>query len=276
MRAIDLVPLLLSCVAVACNGMPGLDTPRVSLSPRLHLDRQHGRATMQSLQGTTIVDNPSQSVDAFGQTNGDEDWSLVVRAGDGFSGLEGEYRDVAIADSVLGSLTSDFGRLSDGDGVDARLTMDTWRVAYFGEIASHRIDPESADALELRLAVGAALSYREARFSLVQAGGGGLSQTLHVEDRGSPWLGLRGRVAWRDASLDLDWLVNPDLSLGGNFDGIQHDVEVMARYRFPDQDVTALAGYRWSQLDASGSENGLRFDTDFSVAAIVLGIEFEF
>ena len=121
----------------------------------------------------------------------------------------------------------------------------------------------------------AALTWRDGSFAATQSGGG-LRQSFHLEDRGAAWLGLRGRVAWREASLDLDWLVNPDLAFGGNFDGWAQDVEVMARYRFPDQDVTVLAGYRWSELDASGTADGLRFDSEFSVTAIVLGIEFDF
>jgi hypothetical protein len=275
MRAFVLVPLLLPFAALSCTGMPGLDTPRVTLSPRLYLDRLGGGAAMQSLQGTTPVDNPSQSVGAFGQESDDEDWGLVIKAGDGFSGFEGEYRKIELEDADRGTLVADFGRLISGDDVDARFEMDAWRVAYFGEIAGRHREPDAEDDIELRLAGGAALTWRDGSFAATQSGGG-LQQSFHLEDRGAAWLGLRGRVAWREASLDLDWLVNPDLSFGGNFDGWAQDVEVMARYRFPDQDVTVLAGYRWSELDASGTADGLRFDSEFSVTAIVLGIEFDF
>ncbi len=273
MRAIPILTVLL--LLPACTGLPGLDMPVIRISPRLHEDVQYGTTRMQSVQGGGVVDNAPQDMRQLGQNGHDEDWAIVASAGDGFSGAELEYRHIAIADTSTGVLGADFGAVPAGTTVSSKLAGDGWRLAYFGKFLGSTVAVGNQE-IEFALAGAFALTHREMSFGVAEDGNTGVEQRIHFSDSVTPYFGLRGRVAWRDLSLDVDALVNPDISFGSDFRGTQEDIALTMRYRLEAQDVALLAGFRWLDLDTSGEEGGLRYDTGFRVEGFVLGVEIEF
>ena len=272
----SIAALCVSLLLPACTFMPGLDSPKFTLSPRIHLDVHRGEARMQSLQGAMVVDNAPQTMDQLGQNGRDEDWAIVATAGDGFSGLELEYRHIAIEDTSTGILGANYGSVPVGTEVSADLRLDSWRLAYFGEVLGHRFETSNGQEIDVKLAAGVALAHRDGDFEVSEDGNTGVLETVHFSDDGVPYLGLRGRVEWNQLSFDIDWLYSPDISFGGDFTGNLKDFAVIGRYHLEAQDVTLLAGFRWMDVDASGDESGLRYDTDFAVEGFVLGVEFDF
>ncbi|MGE0143728.1 MAG: hypothetical protein AB7I19_15435 [Planctomycetota bacterium] len=273
MRRIAFVCVLL---LPACASIPGLASPRYTLAPKVNLDVHRGFAQMQTITPGGLVDNPPQTVEQLGQGGRDEDWSLVAKAGDGFSGFELEYRHIAVKDSTNGILVGDFGRVPTGTEANADLRVDHWRLAYFGEVLAHEIEVREEQTVQFQLGAGVALAHRDGDFEVAEDGNTGLLQTVHFADSGVPYFGLRGRVTYDQFSLQIDWLYNPDISFGGDFRGNLQDLEILARYELLDQDIRLLAGYRTMDLNAVGDEDGARFATDFAIEGFVLGVEFDF
>ncbi len=271
-RALLLVVLLLP----SCSSLPGLDAPKFTLSPRMYIAEQTGEASMQSIVGTNVVDNPAQKMHELGQSGTDEDWGIVARLGDGFSGFEAEYRNVENHDTRTGVTSSAFGRIPHDTVVNAVLEMDSWRLAYFGEVLQHSFPLREEDSIRVRLAGAVALVQRDGTFAVKEDGDTGLSQEVNLEGHGVPYLGLRGRVEWREFSLDVDWLISTGISFGGEMDEALNDIEVLGRYHFDAQDIALRAGYRWMEIDTDGDEDGLRFSTNSAVEGFVLGVEFAF
>jgi len=60
------------------------------------------------------------------------------------------------------------------------------------------------------------------------------------------------------------------------FVGVLQDAEVRASYTMPLNDITFFAGYRYSQLDASGTTNGFGYDADLTLDGYQFGVAVTF
>lgn len=263
-------------LSAACSSIPGLQDPTIQLSPRYYLYKLRGDARMQSVSGGSIVENGSMSISQLGQSKRDDDYGGVLSIGDGFSGIEAEYQRVDMDDTSTGVLTADYGFIPTGTIVSSAFKMDEYRLTYTAELLDHEFEIGEDEFLRVRAGPSAAIAHREGTFSVFEDGNSVLNQGLKFKDDGVPYIGLRGRVEWREFSAQIDWDYNPDITFGGDFEGELHDIEILARYEFEAQDISVLAGYRWSDIQTSGPSGDLRYDMDFKLEGYVLGIEFRF
>jgi hypothetical protein len=259
-----------------CTSVPGLQDPQVTLSPRYYMYKLGGSARMQSVVDGRIVENAPMGVSTLGLSRRDDDYGGVLAIGDGFAGLEAEYQNIDMDDTGSGVLTSDYGSLPTGTASSSRFRMDEYRLTYVAPLVDHELELDDDNYLRLRFGAGAAIVHREGSFDTEEYANAGNNQGFDFGDAGLPYLSVRGRVEWRDVSLQVDWDYNPDISFGGDFEGHLHDIEILGRYTFDAQDITILAGYRWSDLKLSGNSGELRYDADFQLDGYLVGLEFTF
>ena len=272
-----LLALLCPCLLCAgCDALPGFDDPEIALSPRYYALELEGEARMQSVVNGRIVNNPPQGVEEFGQKDRDDDVGGQIAIGDGFSGIEFDYMKVEIDDSALGVLTADFGAVPAGTLVQSRFDLEEFRVGYTAELFAHELSVTEAEPLLVRLGAGAALAHREGDLTLESDTDPDLVEAIEFKDNGLLFATARARLEYVGAALQFDWGYHPDFDFGGEFQGEMHDVEITASYTLEAQDVTFLVGYRYSQLPATGSSRGLRYDTDFELEGWMLGFTFRF
>jgi hypothetical protein len=154
-----------------------------------------------------------------------------------------------------------------------RVAMDELRVAYLEPVWSTKANYRERP-LQLRAAVGAMLTWRDLALG-ARTVDGSRGQGLGIEGETAS-VAARLRATWRDISLELDYALSPDAVLGGDFGGMQQDVELRASYTLSLQDITFFGGYRYSELLATGSEGGLRYDADFVLDGFQLGVAVTF
>ncbi len=251
--------------------MPGLGDPRVTLTPRYAAYELSGRTSLSSMNGAQFVSNAGQDVANFGVGERDDDWGGRLHVGDGFSGVELDYQDIDMQSYDVGALTAGYGPLLATDRARARFQMDEWRIGYFGKV----FVTEIREGLNAEVALGGVLAHRRMTFDAIEATGV-RRQKFTARDDGTPYLAARARVSYRDFALGADYLINPDLHWGGDFEGTMQDVEITLSYRFEDRDVSILGGWRHAQLPSSGFEGPLRFDTDFDLEGFFVGVAFTF
>ncbi len=263
-------PLLLLSLG-ACS-LPGLTSPRFYLEPQWSLLELRGDTSMQSTSSGSVVDNPAIDAREFGLDHHAGNWGVKVSVGDDFSGFDASYLNVENTNTRRGTLPADWGDMRTGDRALMNVTGDEWRLAYFGEVW----DTEIKRDVTLRVAPGLALTHRDLKLEAKEETSSTRRQVVHIAEEVTPYAALRVRVAWRNFDLDVDYGINPDLHFGGDYDGVMQDYEVRGRYRLEDQDLAFVAGYRHSDITASGSEGGLRWETDFAFEGWFFGVRFGF
>ena len=248
--------------------------PRILVSPYLAMYQVRGDVSMQSEPTPGVLqDNPAQRMEDFGQGHYREDIGVRTDIGDGFGGARIEYYKLDQGTAASGVLTSDWGRLLAGDVVSMDVEMDELRIGYLEPFA--KLETNWRDhPLTLRLAAGGVLAYRDIDLRARSVDG---LRTQNAEIEGDVFYpAVRVRVSWRDASIDVDYAVSPDLVLDGDFEGVLQDVEARLSYSLPMRDVTFFGGYRYSTLPGEGKANGFAYDADLIVDGFQLGVTVTF
>jgi hypothetical protein len=248
-----------------------LTDPQITVVPQLVLLELRGDTNMQSAPGGTATNNADVRLDELGVTDREDDWGGMVRIGDEFSGMDIGYLDIDAKSSQTGTLSQSWGNLLQGDVVKTEVDGFEVRGRYVGEL----LDVESEAGARLQLGLGAQLAHRELKFEAREVNGL-RSQTLDVKDEGMPYVCARGRAGYLGFGLQADYAINPDVSFGGDFDGIQQDIEIAATYTFADQAVVVSAGYRRSYLHANDSQGSFAYDLDLIFDGYVLAAEITF
>lgn len=255
-----------------CAWIPGLDDPGFTVAPRMELMEIRGKTRMQSISGGLKIDNPTIDLDDFGAADRDEAYGGTLAIGDGFSGLEISYLQLDARSSRRGTLTSDWGALRQGDQVTPEYRFDEYRIRYVARVFGYEIMEDKADIV---LGVGAMLAHRDMRFAANEVSGA-RSQKVKSSDDGLPYLGGRLRADYLQFGAQVDYMINPDVDFGGDYEGVNQDFEARLFYTLEDQDLTLFAAYRRQELGASGNEGVFRFDSDLTLASFVLGFSFRF
>jgi hypothetical protein len=200
---------------------------------------------------------------------------IGVRAdiGDGFGGLRFDYYRLDQGTTQSGVIDADWGRLQNADTVQMRAAMDEFRIGYLEPFLHVRTTYRDRP-LQMRVAAGGVFSHRDLA---LRASNADRSRTQDVDIDGDMlYAAARFRATWRDFAFDLDYAISPDVVLGGDFDGVLQDAEVRASYTMPLNDITFFAGYRYSQLDASGTTNGFGYDADLTLDGYQFGVAVTF
>ena len=268
-----LYPLLLLPLA-ACGSLSMAAEPRVLVAPYLAVYQLRGELAMQNDPGTGPVDNQSQRLRDLGQGQHQEDIGVRVDFGDGFGGLRVDYLHLAMDPAGDGVLTDDFGQLLAGDVVSSSAKLDEVRALYLVPVWSERANLYQRP-FDFKLALGGGLAHRDLGLHVVTPGGS-RAQSLHIDDDGVGCAGARFRAGWRSVQWDVDYTIAPGTSFGGDFDGVQHDLETRFTYTVPFQDVSLFAGYRYCKLPVDGTEGGLGFDGDLVVEGYFFGVTVSF
>lgn len=249
--------------------------PRLMVSPYLAVYRLRGDAAMQSNpgQGAPPQDNAAQSLRTFGQNKFDEDVGVRADFGDGFAGLRLDYFHLDASTTRSGTLGAGWGSLQQGDQVRMGATMDELRLGWLEPVWSQRTTWRDKP-LQWKLAAGGVLTHRDLslRASTVD---GSRSQNLGIAGDTAA-AAVRMRATWRDAMVELDYALSPDLALGGDFGSLQQDLEVRLGYTLPMHDITFFGGYRYSTLRANGTQDGFAYDTDLVLDGWQFGITVAF
>lgn len=263
----NLVLLAVASTLGACTST--FNEPRLLVSPYLASYRLHGDVALQS-QPTpgTVQDNPAQPTRAFGLDRYDTDFGVRADFGDGFAGLRLDYYRLDHETSKSSVLDGDWGNLTTGDDVRMRASMDEFRLGWleplFTARTSYREQP-----LKVQMAAGGVLAHRDLGLRATTTDG---IRTQNVDLGGDvAYAAMRLRATWRTVGVELDYAISPGLVLGGDFEDVQHDLEVRGTYNVPLYDVTFFAGYRWSQLHAEGDAGALGYDADLVVDGFQFG-----
>lgn len=248
-----------------------LAEPRLHVSPYLALYQVRGTVGTQSepVPGGGLQDNAPQTMRTFGQDHYREDVGVRALFGDGFGGLGVDYLKLEQNAARGDALTADWGRLLVTDVVKMNVEMDELRVGYLEPLLHVRTTWRD-QPLAMRLAGGAVLAHRaiELRATTID----GLRRQNVEIDGDVAYAAARFRAKWRDLAFDVDYAISPELVLGGDFDGVLHDVEARLAYSLPLYDVTFFAGYRYSEFEADGDANGFGYAADLSIDGFQLGM----
>jgi hypothetical protein len=100
-------------------------------------------------------------------------------------------------------------------------------------------------------------------------------QKVTISDDGVPYLSarLQGRVKAVRVVADYAYT---EWDFGGEFRGRRQDVEVKAAYEVTAEDVQVFVGYRWSELPAAGTHDGLAYRADFRLDGVFVGASMRF
>jgi hypothetical protein len=272
MRALALAAI--TALFAGCNSTLFFE-PKVLVSPYATAYQLRGDIRMQSdpSGGAPPVWNAPQSMRTFGQDRTRDDVGARVDIGDGFAGIRMDYFRLDIDTTRAGTLDGDWGNFQNGDRVSMRATMDELRIGYLEPLwrgeAIFREQP-----LDLRVAAGGLLAHRNADLVVRQADGPIRQQ---VDIQGNLVYGaIRGRVGWQSLALEVDLAMCPDLALGGDFSGMQHDLELRLSYAVPRRDMTVFAGFRHSSLAADGSSGRFGYEADVTLEGFQFGMTLSF
>ena len=269
-----LAALAATCLSPACTSTV-MAEPRILVSPYLAVYQLSGTVGMQSepAPGGPLEDNAPQTMDSFGQDHHREDVGVRVDIGDGFAGFRVDYYKLDMGTADFGVLTDDFGRLLAGDTVAMPVDMDEWRLGYLEPIVNTEVTWRNSP-LSLQFAAGGVVSDRNMDMRARTTDG---QRTQNVDIKGECFYpAVRLRMGWRGAALDLDYAISPDLVLGGDYNGTQHDLEIRGSYTLNTRDVTVFAGYRYSAFPAKGDQDGFAFDSDLKLDGFLFGLSVTF
>jgi hypothetical protein len=262
---VALVPL------AACSSVVFAD-PQIQASPYYAIYQLRGDMTIQTNPGAGLPpqDNPEQPLRTFGQDHHGDDVGFRADIGDGFSGFRIDYYRFDENTTRHGVLDADWGNLLAGDVVRMDATMDEVRVGYVLPIG--RIETTWRERpLTFQFAGGAVLAHRMIDLH-ARTEDGARRQNVKIEDAGVVYPAARARAAWREFALDAEYAISPELNFGGDFDHVLQDLEIRASYTLPMRELTVFAGYRYSELPASGIESGLEFDADLRLDGFEFGV----
>jgi hypothetical protein len=265
--------ILLAALLPACTTT--FAEPRILVSPYLAVYRLRGDTGMQSqpTPGGPLQDNASQPLRTFGQDHFREDIGLRTDIGDGFGGLRIDYYRLDQNTARGGVLDADWGRLLAGDTVKMRAAMDELRIGYL-EPVLHLRSTWRERPLHLKAAVGGVFTHRDLDLRSVTEDGSRSQNTTVNGDVVAA--AVRLRATWREFGLDFDYAISPNLSLGGDHEGVQQDAELRASWTMPLHDVTFFAGYRYSRIEAEGVANGFEYDADLVIDGFQFGVSVTF
>jgi hypothetical protein len=255
----SLVPLA-GLLLGGCWWMPGMEDPRVTIRPVYAAYELTGDTSLQSRVGSTIVDNSPNSVNEFAAGERGDDWGGELSIGNGFSGFDFAYLKLDMHTTKVGRLGSGWGALAAGDQVRTKFFLEEFRLRYIAGL----IDLELHEDWRLQIGAGGALAHREATFEAVELNAA-RKQKIKFSDDGVLYGGGRARLGYKHVFVDVDYMISPDLTFGGDFTDTLQDLELKAGWRFEDQDVELIAGWRFSEFPAEGTQDGLRFDADFGL-----------
>lgn len=269
-------PILLgvSSAFAACESFPVPTDPRVHVSPYFAHYRLRGDVAMQSNPGSGAVSNDAQSLDALGQGHYADDVGVRADVGDGFSGIRVDYYQLEMGPRGSTTLTDGFGAIPAGATAQAQPKMDEWRLSLTQEVYATKMRWRQ-DPIEMRFGLGGTWANRRMDMD-VRGSDTASSYQQGVDFSGDVFFGAaRYRATLGQVSLDVEYAISPDLQ-SGDWDEISQDFETRLSYAVPFQDVTVFAGWRYSTLDGSGSDGGLRQDADMTLDGYQFGVTVTF
>ena len=273
MRLLPLGSLAAVAVLAAC-GLPKTVSPRLVVSPYYAAYQMRGRLGMQSDSGSGPVDNNPQSLRNLGQDHYEDDYGIRVDVGDGMTGLRVEWYRASMSPTSTGVLDDDFGHLLANDVVQSNVRMNEYRVGYLQQVwEAHGALYDRP--LDLAFAAGGILAHRDLELH-ARSTDLARHQDIDISDHGVVYPALRFRAGWQSLALVLEYAMSPDLSFGGDFQGLQQDVEARLTYTVPFQDIGLFVGYRYSTMSVEGVEGGLGFDGHLYLDGIQLGVTVSF
>ena len=246
-----------------------MDNPRVTLAPAVTFHRVQGNASMQSIVGGGVVDRPKHSANQFGIDRREEDVGGTLSVGNGFSGFDVSYQPLDAEGP--GFLPGGFGAINPNDTVRSRLELDEWKLGWLGEV----IGVKPREDLHFQLGFGLALYHRDLKLTVKEISGA-RQQKVKLDDPGLPYATTRGRATWGRVFGQVDYAINPDLSWGGDYDGILNDLALRVGVAFPDQDFALFGGWRYDEFAGNGYDGGRRFDVDLRLEGFFVGGELTF
>lgn len=247
--------------------------PKLQISPYLAVYQLRGDAAVQSRSGGTVQSNPPQTLRTFGQDRFREDFGVRADLGDGFGGARLDYYRLDMDTTKSGELTADWGNLQAGDTVRMRATMDEFRLGYVEPLWTGKFLVRERP-LEVRVGAGGLLTHRglDLRGRTVD---GSRAQNLELEGDVA-YASARARVSWQRVQFDVEYGASPDLALRGDFGRLQQDLELRLGYTVPMREITVFAGYRFSDLDASGRAGALGYRADLQLEGFQFGVAMTF
>lgn len=250
--------------------------PRVLVSPYLAVYRLRGDMGVQSDPGggAGLQDNAQVPLRTFGQEHFREDVGLRTDIGDGFGGVRIDYYRLDQGTSRTGVLPNDWGGLLAGDTVQMRAAMDELRIGWLEPVLQARTEWRDRP-LQLKAALGGVFTHRDLELRTRTQDG---SRTQNVQVDGNVVAAaVRLRASWRDFGIDVDYSISPNLSLGGDHDGLQQDAEARLSWTMPLHDVTFFAGYRYSRIEAEGVATApVGYDADLVIDGFQFGVTVTF
>ena len=156
--------LLLALSLTACDVLPGLQYPELTLRPQYHALKLRGDSSVQTgVTGGAPVDNPSVDLENLGVRRRDDDVGGTLAYGDGFSGLELSFLQVDLGSTERGTTPNAYGNLATGARVSSEFFMDEYRLSYIARLFEHETD----DELKFRIGAGPLIAHRDASFTSV-------------------------------------------------------------------------------------------------------------
>lgn len=224
--------------------------PRYQLSPYVAVHRLRGDAgaATPGVGGGPATANAEQPLSRFGQGDRDDDLSWRFDVGDGFAGVRVDWYRLGLDGEGGSPLDGGYGAFAAGDVATMRARMDEFRVGYVESVATTRVQLRDRP-LVLRAGAGGVFASRDLSLTARRATDGATERSSF--DGENLYAALRLGARWRDFALDAEYAFSPCLAIGGDVDGLLHDVELRAAWTLPYYDVTLFAGWRLATIDAS-------------------------
>jgi hypothetical protein len=246
--------------------------PRYQLSPYVAVHRLRGDAgaATPGVGGGPATANAPQPLSRFGQGDRGDDLSWRFDVGDGFAGVRVDWYRLDLDGDGGSPLDGGYGAFAAGETATLRARMEEFRVGYVDTVATTRIDLQGRP-LTLRAGAGGVFASRDLSLTARRTTDGANERSSF--DGENLYAAVRLGARWRDFALDAEYALSPDLALGGDVDGVLHDVELRAAWTLPYYDVTLFAGWRLATIDASTS--GGR-SADLTLDGWLLGVAVSF
>lgn len=260
----------LALLAAACTST--FVEPRFQLSPYVAAHRLRGDAgaATPGAGGAPATANAPQPLSRFGQGERDDDLCWRFDVGDGFAGVRVDWYRLGLAGDDGSALDDGYGAFAAGDVATMRARMEEFRVGYVESLATTRTDLLGRP-LTLRAGAGAVLASRDLSLTAARATDGAGERSSF--DGENLYAALRLGARWRDLALDAEYAFSPDVAIGGDVDGLLHDLELRAAWTLPYYDVTLFAGWRLATIEASAAGGRT---ADLTLDGWLLGVSVSF
>ena len=147
--------------------------------------------------------------------------------------------------------------------------MDEVRLSYIQPLL-HTTTTWRDEDLDLNFGAGGEFAFRDMQFSAFTDD---LMRRQNVPIEGQNLgINVRCRAKWTEIAVDLDYMISPHFVLGGDFDGVNQDLELRASYAIPLRDFTFFAGYRYSQLTAGGKADNAEYAAKLFIDGFQFGL----